>query len=307
MNLSVKTIKGRYTNSNPVFESILSSTKTGKELVFAEFKQYLNDHDYDYTTDEKGRFSFGSEQFNYSDRSFPVQISYVSGINLDNLTDESIYLPAKAEKVYITNCKNLKRLKIFDTTEIEMLFLKNCPVLEIDELKNTKIKRILVQNCGITSISGLENVVSFIVLVNCKQLKTYDLVPKNKDIKINISNCPVTDFPVEIEAESFSMHDCDLAKKSISMTISDIDSFRLDFIDKLENLYIFGDKTKELIIHNCSSLKTLYIQPDCYKMLDLMDIKKLENLSLPSEIKGYLFYKNVGTKKYIKCKKLTEN
>lgn len=303
----MKTIKGRYTNSNPVFESILSSTKTGKELVFAEFKQYLNDHDYDYTTDEKGIFSFDSEQFNYSDRSFPIQISYVSRMHLDNITDDSIYLPAKAEKVYITNCKNLKRLKIFDTTEIETIFLKNCPVLEIDGLKNAKIKRVMVHNCGIKNISGLENVESFIGLSYCKHLKTYDLVPKNKNIRIDIFNCPVTDFPVKIEAESFSMHDCIRAKKTISMAISDIGSFKLDSIDKLENLYIFGDKTKELIIHNCSSLKTLYIQPDCYEMLDLMDIKKLENLSLPPEIKGRLFYKNVGTKKYIKCKKLTEN
>lgn len=307
MNPPVKTIKGRYTNSNPAFESILSSTKSGKELVFAEFKKYLDDNYYAYKTDEKGRFSFDSTHLDYSDRSFPVQISDISEIYLDNLTDESIYLPSKARKAYIMNCKNLKKLKTFDTTEIETLFLKNCPVLEIDGLKNVKIKKIYVQDCGITSISGLENVVSFIGLSNCKQLKTYDLVPKNKDIIISMFNCPFTDFPVEIEAESFSMHDCAPDKKSISMTISDIDSFKLDSIDKLENLYIFGDKTKELIIHNCSSLKTLYIQPDCYKLLDLMDIKKLKNLDLPSEIKGFLFYKNVGTKKYIKCKKLTEN
>lgn len=307
MNPSVKTIKGRYTNSNSVFESILSSTKSGKELVFAEFKKYLDDNYYVYKTDEKGRFSFSSTHLDYSDRSFPVQISDISEIYLDNLTDEDIYLPAKAIKVYIMNCKNLKKLKIFDTTEIETLFLKNCPVLEIDGLKNAKIKKILVQDCGITSISCLENAGSFIGLSNCRQLKTYDLVPKNKDIRISIFNCPVTDFPVEIEAESFSMHDCVPVKKSISMTISDIDSFKLGSIDKLEDLYIFGDKTKELIIHNCSSLKTLYIQPDCYKLLDLVDIKKLKNLSLPPEIKGYLFYKNVGTKKYIKCKKLTEN
>lgn len=300
----MKTFKGR--DYFPIDESILSSTKTGKESICKEFiDKYFPYHQFKYvnsTTINAEKYDIDFTKI-ADDIKIPFTIEECKSLvycknNLNNI----ITLPKKAIDVTIKSCKSLEKIKVNETSKIKSLTLENCEKLNIseDDLKGLECDEVIIKKCDISTLKPFNNITSNIIVINCKNLKIFDLEPNNTSIDIIIDSCSINNFN-NIKCNKLEL--LSLENKKIDLQINNCQKLFIEDDDKTAEINIKGNAVQIAVINNCKQLQKLSMC-DCKKTLSLVDLPELEEYNFSQRFSGSVVLDNVKITPIINCKKI---
>jgi hypothetical protein len=212
-------------------------------------------------------------------------------------------LPRKARLIEITNCEKLKSIKTKGHSEIDRIYIENCPNVDLSEIAELNVKIVKIFKCGIKTLKGLEGVVRFLNVRTCGKLHTYDLKPKYNPQMI-FAICPLRYFKEPINASSFTM-DGTYGVKDLELGIGAVTDFCIENPKKdLSSIKITGNALDTIVINNAENLETVSIGVDCKESISFIDLPNINKYELPSLISGHVVFEEVKTIPDVNCKRV---
>ena len=300
----MKTFKGN--DYFPIDEGILSSTNTGKASICKEFiNKYFKYHKFTYvnpTTINAENYDMDFTRIGDTIK-IPFTIEECKNLIYCKNLNKIITLPKKAIDVTIKSCKNLEKIKVNEISKLKSLTIENCENLNIyeDDLKGLECDELIIKKCNISSLKPFNNITTNIIVINCKNLKTFDLEPNNTSIDITIDSCPIDNFN-NIKCNKLELLSLENKSKKIDLQINNCQKLFIEDDDKTAEININGT-VQIAVINNCKQLQKLSMC-DCKKTLSLVDLPELEEYNFPQRFSGSVILDNVKITPIINCKKI---
>lgn len=300
----MKTISGKNISiSESINEGILSSTKSGRENLIADFcKSYLYQRSFQMNPDMSINLVIKSK-FEFSDiPDIPVWIKEAEcDIIIEKCGITHFYLPSKGKKVIIEDCNKLEKIETKTASELEELIIRNCDNVDLSSLKDLKVKKIKIFKCGITTMKGIECAERIINIRSCKKLRTYDLDNKNNCILV-IENCPIKAFATPLSSSDVTLVNLKKSSK-LDIKIGNVDDFRLEECSDIEDIKISGNNIHTVVISDCEALETVDIDIDCKTSLSFVKLPKIKTYKIKNQSGVCVFEEVASVPESIVCKK----
>jgi hypothetical protein len=302
----MKTISGKNISTDEsINEGILSSTKSGRETVIADFcKLYLNQWQFQMNPDTSINLIGKSEHEFFDIPDIPVWIKETScDIYIKKCGIKHFYLPTKGKKIIIEDCNKLEKIETKTASEIEELVIKNCGNIDLSGLsKELSIKKVKILKCGITTLEGLENVTKDLQIKNCAKLRDFDAELKNSPV-VTIQNCPLRNFSKPLNSVDATI--TTLQKSTdLDIKIGNVEDLRIENSNYVKLLKFSGNYLDTLVVEDCDILEKIELNVDCKTSASFITLPKITEYVLPKRISGVCVFEDVLTiPENIVCKK----
>lgn len=302
----MKTISGKNISFNEsINEGILSSTKSGRENVIADFcSNYLGRANYSMNTDMSVSLHRTGDYEFFDVPDIPVWIKESKcNIHIAKCGITYFYLPEKGKKIIIEDCNKLEKIETKTASEIEELVIKNCGTVDLSGLsKELNVKKVKILKCGITTLKGLENVAKDVQIKNCSKLRDFDVELKNSPV-VTIQNCPLRNFSEPLNSVDATI--TTLQKSTdLDIKIGNVEDLRIENSNYVKLLKFSGNYVDTLVIEDCDILEKIELNIDCKTSASFITLPKITEYILPKRISGACVFEDVLTvPENIVCKK----
>jgi hypothetical protein len=293
----MKTISGKNISINEsINEGILSSTKSGRESVIADF---CKDHFYKWQYQMNNDMSvnlLSKEGHTFLDLpDIPVWVKESAGdMYITECGITHLYLPIKGKRVIIEGCNKLEKIETKTASEIEELVIKNCGNIDLSGLsKELNIKKVRILKCGITTLNGLENITKDLQIKNCSKLRDFDIELKNSPV-VTIQNCPLRNFSKPLNSVYATI--TTLQKSTdLDIKIGNVEDLRIENSNYVKMLKFSGNYIDTLVVEDCDILEKIELNVDCKTSASFITLPKITEYILPKRISGVCVFENVLT------------
>jgi hypothetical protein len=300
----MKTISGKNISTNEsINEGILSSTKSGRENLIADFcKAHFNQWNFQMNNDMSINIVIKSQYEFFDVPDIPVWIKESAcDLYIRKCGITHFYLPSKGKKVIIEDCNKLEKIETKTASELDELIIRNCDNVDLSSLKELKVKKIRIFKCGITTMKGIECAERIINIRSCKKLRTYDLDNKNNCILV-IENCPIKAFATPLSSPDVTLVNLKKTPK-LDIKIGNVDDFRLEECSDIENMKVSGNNIQTVVISDCEALESVNVDIDCKTSLSFVKLPKIKTYEIKNQSGVCVFEEVASVPESIVCKK----
>ena len=302
----MKTISGKNINPNQALnESILSSTKSGRNTIIADFcDNYLRRANYSMNPDMSVNLHRTDDYEFFDVPDIPVWIKETHcNLRIAKCGITHFYLPEKGQKILIEDCSKLTKIDVKTTSEIEELVIKNCGTIDLSGLsKNLNVKKVKILKCGTTTLKGLENVSKDLQVKNCAKLRDFDVELKNNPV-VTIQNCPLRSFTQPLNSVDATI--TTLQKSTdLDIKLGNVEDLRIENSNYIKSLKFSGNPIDTLVIEDCDILEKIELDIDCKTSASFVTLPKITEYKFPKRLSGVCVFEEVLTvPENIVCKK----